>query len=149
MTVFYKLAILAAAAMAATAAPIVLPATPGRNTTAILNLGLKDNFDGPIRAEDSTFSGRGTWFTDKSGSCGKSFDTNDMIVAMNAEQMDGTAQCGRTVRITANGKTVDAKVVDTCPSQFCSSGALDMSQAVFKKLAPLDKGVIQIKWQFA
>ncbi|ORZ20957.1 RlpA-like double-psi beta-barrel-protein domain-containing protein-containing protein, partial [Lobosporangium transversale] len=94
------------------------------------------------------FSGRATWFTDKTGSCGKPFDTNDMIVAMNAAQMDGTSQCGRQVRITAKGQSVVATVVDTCPSRYCSSGSLDLSQAVFKKLAPLDVGVIQISWSF-
>ncbi|KAF8941226.1 RlpA-like double-psi beta-barrel-protein domain-containing protein-containing protein [Dissophora ornata] len=130
MTIFYKLAILATAALAAMAAPI---------TTAS---------DKVSTSSTGPFTGRGTWFTDTFGSCGKSFNTNDLIVAMNAEQMDGTAQCGRTVRITANGQTVDATVVDTCPSSSCSSGALDLSQAVFEQLAPLSQGVVQISWKF-
>ncbi|KAK3833990.1 MAG: RlpA-like double-psi beta-barrel-protein domain-containing protein-containing protein, partial [Linnemannia gamsii] len=96
-----------------------------------------------------SFSGRGTWFTDTTGSCDIDFDTNDMIVAMNAAQMGGTSQCGKSVKVSYGGKTVTAKVVDTCPSQYCTSGALDLSQAVFKKLAPLDVGVINIKWSFA
>ncbi|KAG0250605.1 hypothetical protein BGZ95_007146 [Linnemannia exigua] len=95
------------------------------------------------------FSGRGTWFTDTTGSCDVSFDTNDMIVAMNEAQMGGTSQCGKSVKISYGGKTATAKVVDTCPSQYCTSGSLDLSQAVFKKLAPLDVGVIDIKWSFA
>ncbi|KAG0283393.1 hypothetical protein BGZ96_012234 [Linnemannia gamsii] len=105
-----------------------------------------------IEASSSTgggFSGKGTWFTDTTGSCEVPFDTNDMIVAMNAAQMGGTSQCGKSVKISYGGKTTTAKVVDTCPSQFCSSGSLDLSQAAFKELAPLDVGVINIKWEFA
>ncbi|KAI8356794.1 RlpA-like double-psi beta-barrel-protein domain-containing protein-containing protein [Mortierella sp. GBAus27b] len=71
-----------------------------------------------------------------------------MIVAMNAHQMGGTAQCGKSVKITSGGKTVTARITDTCPAQFCSSGSLDLSQAVFKQLAPLSKGVISIEWEF-
>ncbi|KAK3831389.1 MAG: RlpA-like double-psi beta-barrel-protein domain-containing protein-containing protein [Linnemannia elongata] len=100
-------------------------------------------------ASGGEFSGRGTWFTDTTGSCDVPFNTNDMIVAMNEAQMGGSSQCGKSVKISYGGKTATAKVVDTCPSQFCSKGALDLSQAVFKKLAPLDVGVINIKWEFA
>ncbi|ORZ14463.1 RlpA-like double-psi beta-barrel-protein domain-containing protein-containing protein, partial [Lobosporangium transversale] len=96
----------------------------------------------------SPYSGRGTWFTDKVGSCGTPFDTNDMIVAMNAHQMGGTSQCGKTVKIHSGGKTVTARVTDTCPAQFCAPGSLDLSQAVFKQFAPLTQGVVQIQWEF-
>ncbi|KAF9358692.1 hypothetical protein BGX26_001128 [Mortierella sp. AD094] len=99
-------------------------------------------------AANGDFSGRGTWFTDTVGSCGTPFDTNDMIVAVNAAQMGGTSQCGRTVRITVGDKTAEGKVVDTCPSQFCSYGALDLSQALFKQFAPVNQGVLQIEWEF-
>jgi len=139
MTAFCKLALIATAALAAmvTAAPV---ATTTRNTSASLKASSS--------SDSGTFSGRGTWFTDTVGSCGTPFDTNDMIVAMNAEQMGGTSQCGREVSITANGKTVQGRVVDTCPAEYCASGALDLSQAVFKQLAPLSVGVIQITWEF-
>ncbi|KAG0317991.1 hypothetical protein BGZ97_004524 [Linnemannia gamsii] len=153
MAIFNKLALLATVALAAmvSAAPIDTT-VPVRHTTASKyppspSTGASD--DVVISARASSFSGRGTWFTDTVGSCGTPFDTNDMIVAMNAAQMGGTSMCGKTVRITSGGKTVTARVTDTCPSQFCSSGSLDLSQAVFSKLAPLDKGVIAISWEFA
>ncbi|KAF9540234.1 hypothetical protein EC957_004479 [Mortierella hygrophila] len=107
-----------------------------------------DNSVSSAASGSGDFSGRGTWFTDTTGSCEVPFDTNDLIVAMNAEQMKGTSQCGKSVKISFGGKTVTAKVVDTCPSQFCSSGALDLSQAAFKQLAPLSVGVININWEF-
>ncbi|KAG0082316.1 hypothetical protein BGZ93_007009 [Podila epicladia] len=94
-----------------------------------------------------SYSGRGTWFTDSVGSCGTQFTTSDMIVAMNAPQQGGNnAQCGKSVRIQHNGKSVTAKVVDTCPE--CASGSLDLSQAAFSSLASLDQGVIDITWSF-
>ncbi|KAF8975236.1 hypothetical protein BGZ46_009316 [Entomortierella lignicola] len=62
--------------------------------------------------------------------------------------MDGYSQCGRTVSITVGGTTVQAKVVDTCPAQYCAWGALDLSQAVFKQFAPLSQGVVQLTWDF-
>ncbi|KAF9575112.1 hypothetical protein EC968_004338 [Mortierella alpina] len=150
MTVFYKLAILATAALAAMAAPIdpQAPSEIPRNTSAPVIPASELDVVSAAASVDGVFTGRGTWFTDKTGSCNTSFDTNDMIVAMNEAQMHGTAQCGKSVKITYNGKTVNAKVVDTCPKQYCSSGSLDLSQAAFKQLAPLDKGVIEIKWQF-
>ncbi|KAF9933320.1 hypothetical protein BGZ67_004339 [Mortierella alpina] len=152
MTVFHKLAILATAALAAMAAPIDTQASSEvpRNTSApVIPASEMNVISAAASTGVGTFSGRGTWFTDKTGSCDTQFDTNDMIVAMNEAQMGGGAQCGKSVKITYNGKTVNAKVVDTCPKQYCSSGALDLSQAAFKKLAPLDDGVIDIKWQFA
>ncbi|KAF9434998.1 hypothetical protein BGZ76_007085 [Entomortierella beljakovae] len=103
----------------------------------------------------SKYSGRGTWFSDTTGSCGISFDQSDMIVALNEAQMgalDGSgSKCGQTLRVSYGGKTVNLKVVDTCPSQYCSSGDIDVSQAAFKELAggSLSKGVLSLKWEFA
>ncbi|KAF9108523.1 hypothetical protein BGX29_010993 [Mortierella sp. GBA35] len=147
MAIFTKLALIATAALAVAAAPI----TTLRHSTAVdLNLAHSLSTDSSsLVARAESFSGRGTWFTDASGSCEVDFDTNDLIVAMNEDQMGGTSMCGKSVRISYGGKSVTARVVDTCPSQYCSHGALDLSQAAFKKLAPLDAGVIQLKWSFA
>ncbi|KAK3828741.1 MAG: RlpA-like double-psi beta-barrel-protein domain-containing protein-containing protein [Benniella sp.] len=148
MAYIYKLALLAIAALAAIAAPIE---TSSRHTTAaaisFLGLGNSTVSTG-FHATGSTYSGRGTWFTDKSGSCGVSFDTNDMIAAVNEAQMGRNTKCGMKIRVNYQGKSVTVKVVDTCPSRYCSSGALDLSQAAFKRLAPLDKGEIYVKWEF-
>ncbi|KAF9134165.1 hypothetical protein BGW39_007903 [Mortierella sp. 14UC] len=121
------------------------PTSPSKGSDATPSPSKSDK----VSSSGGSFSGKGTWFTDTTGSCEVSFNTNDMIVAMNEAQMGGKSQCGKSVKISYGGKTATAKVVDTCPSQFCSSGSLDLSQAVFKKLAPLDVGVIDIKWEFA
>ncbi|OAQ36520.1 hypothetical protein K457DRAFT_64700 [Linnemannia elongata AG-77] len=130
------------------AAPI--DTTPVRHTTAPkITSSTPTEATEVVSAQGSGYSGKGTWFTDSTGSCGTSFDTNDMIVAMNEAQMGGTSMCGKSVRITSGGKSVTARVTDTCPSQYCNSGSLDLSQAVFSKLAPLSTGVISITWEFA
>ncbi|KAG0083319.1 hypothetical protein BGZ93_009101 [Podila epicladia] len=146
MAVIYKLAIVATAALAmVSAAPV-----NARHTTAteIPASEIPAASEPIISIAGSTYSGRGTWFTDTTGSCDIPFNTNDLIVAMNAAMMGGTAQCGRTVRVEHGGKSVTARVADTCPSQFCSSTSLDLSQAVFKQLAPLEAGEIDIQWSF-
>ncbi|KAF9903404.1 hypothetical protein EC991_003859 [Linnemannia zychae] len=150
MAIFNKLALLATVALAAMVSAAPIDTTPVRHTTAvkITSAAPSDSADDLIISAQG-FSGKGTWFTDTTGSCGTPFDTNDMIVAMNEAQMGGTSMCGKSVRITSGGKSVTARVTDTCPSQYCSSGSLDLSQAVFQKLAPLDTGVISISWEFA
>ncbi|KAF9127670.1 hypothetical protein BGX30_014701 [Mortierella sp. GBA39] len=143
MAIFNKLALLATVALAAmvSAAPIDTTSAPKITSST------EASEDLVVSAQGSSFSGRGTWFTGTVGSCGTPFDTNDLIVAMNAPQMGGTSMCGKSVLITSGGKTVTARVTDTCPS--CNSGSLDLSPAAFTQLAPLSTGVIPITWVFA
>ncbi|KAG0051761.1 hypothetical protein BGZ83_003325 [Gryganskiella cystojenkinii] len=150
MAIFNKITLLAVAALAltASAAPIDSTAATTTRHTSATEIPLADRQEISAASTASPFSGRGTWFTDSVGSCGQPFDTNQMIVAMNAAQMGGTSQCGRQVRIQSGGKTVTARVTDTCPAQFCQPGSLDLSQAVFKQLAALETGVIDIQWEF-
>ncbi|KAF9304502.1 hypothetical protein BGZ74_001404 [Mortierella antarctica] len=141
MAFIYKLAIVATAALAmVSAAPVTAHHTTDTEIPA--------SSESIITTAGTTYSGRGTWFTDSTGSCDISFNTNDMVVAMNAAMMGGTAQCGKTVRVEHGGKSVTARVTDTCPSQLCSSTSLDLSQAAFKQLAPLEAGEIDIQWSF-
>ncbi|KAF8928452.1 RlpA-like double-psi beta-barrel-protein domain-containing protein-containing protein [Dissophora ornata] len=159
MAIFFKLAVIATAALATmvSAAPIdttttatttaaAASATTGTRQTSAPMMSMEEQI--VTQGVSSPYSGRGTWFTDSVGSCGTPFTTKDMIVAMNADQMQGTSQCGRTVQIRSGGKTVTARVTDTCPSQYCKPGSLDLSQAVFEKLAPLSQGVVSIQWEF-
>ncbi|KAG0272231.1 hypothetical protein BGZ95_012028 [Linnemannia exigua] len=151
MAIFNKLALLATVALAAMVSAAPIDTTPIRHTTALKITSPAASTEGSddLIVSAQGFSGKGTWFTDTTGSCGTPFDTNDMIVAMNEAQMGGTSMCGKTVRISSGGKSVTARVTDTCPSQYCNSGSLDLSQAVFQKLAPLGAGVISITWEFA
>ncbi|KAH9979993.1 riboflavin aldehyde-forming enzyme [Lactifluus volemus] len=95
-----------------------------------------------------THTGRGTWYYPGLGNCGGTNGSNDLVVAMAKtfyDQNNGK-NCGQQVQITSNGKTVEATMVDSCPG--CGSNDLDMSPAVFKELAPLSLGVIDITWHF-
>ncbi|KAI8800215.1 RlpA-like double-psi beta-barrel-protein domain-containing protein-containing protein, partial [Cladochytrium replicatum] len=90
-------------------------------------------------------SGTMTYFNTGLGSCGWTTADSDFIVAMNVQQYS-LSVCGRTVCITNGGKTVQARVVDLCPS--CVYGKLDASPAVFSSFADLGKGVIDISWDY-
>ncbi|KAG2235550.1 hypothetical protein INT48_003113 [Thamnidium elegans] len=99
-------------------------------------------------------SGTATFFTPNRGSCGWKNSPNDLIVAMNGKDMKNQSGksnknplCGKMVEITnSSGTKIRAKIVDTCPG--CSKGDLDLSPAVFSKLAPLKKGVLKIQWKY-
>ncbi|KAG0316068.1 hypothetical protein BGZ97_007461 [Linnemannia gamsii] len=84
------------------------------------------------------YHGRGTWFSDTTGSCGVRFSQDDMIVALNEAQMGALygsrSRCGDRIRVKAN--------------RYCSHGALDLSRAAFKKFAPMSKGVLELEWSF-
>ncbi|KAF8934693.1 hypothetical protein BGZ47_010265 [Haplosporangium gracile] len=100
------------------------------------------------------YRGRGTWFSDTTGSCGVRFSQSDMIVALNQDQMGAysgsRSRCGDKIRVKAKGSSasVIVRVVDTCSSRYCKHGALDLSRAAFQKFSPLSKGVIELEWSF-
>ncbi|CAK5277397.1 unnamed protein product [Mycena citricolor] len=107
--------------------------------------------------------GHGTWFTQNgvaggqifvsnassvlsligSAACGTVHKDSDLIVALDTAMYKNGDNCGRKIQITnlANGQTVDATVADECPT--CDNNtSVDMSEAVFTKLAALSVGLI-------
>ncbi|KAF9927847.1 hypothetical protein FBU30_002810 [Linnemannia zychae] len=100
------------------------------------------------------YHGRGTWFSDTTGSCDISFTQDDMIVAVNQAQMGSMwgagSKCGQKILVKAKGSStsVVVRVVDTCPYRYCDYGALDLSRAAFQKFAPLSKGILELEWSF-
>jgi len=78
-----------------------------------------------------------------------------MVVAVSHSKYDAKAKsqnpnenpfCGKKVKVTYEGKSIEVKVVDRCPG--CSENDLDLSPSAFKKLAPLGKGRLkQVKWK--
>ncbi|PWN19485.1 hypothetical protein BCV69DRAFT_233354, partial [Microstroma glucosiphilum] len=91
------------------------------------------------------FSGTGTFYNPSTGpgACGKTFQKSDPIVAVNTAQFD-LSLCYTWITVTANGKSVQAEITDSCPS--CSYGDLDFSPAVFDQFATPDQGVFQMSW---
>ena len=100
---------------------------------------------GAAQAATLTGSGRGTWYDPGLGSCGGTYTSSDAVVALSTNF--GATYCGKSVQVTYGGKTVTAKVVDSCPS--CGPGDLDMSPAAFQALAPLDVGVEPVTWSIS
>ncbi|KAI8341110.1 RlpA-like double-psi beta-barrel-protein domain-containing protein-containing protein, partial [Chlamydoabsidia padenii] len=102
------------------------------------------------------FSGSGTYFDPKTqggvdGACGGPRESSKSdIVALNSAQYGPmnkkSKQCGRKVLIKHGEKATVATVQDACPG--CQEKSLDMTPAVFNKLANQKQGVIPITWCF-
>lgn len=90
--------------------------------------------------------GQGTYYDVGLGSCGWTNSNSQMVCALSGSIMNGNKKkyCGKSITIKSGSKSYSCKVVDTCPG--CDSKNVDMSPALFKKFAPLSKGVISITW---
>jgi hypothetical protein len=97
-----------------------------------------------------TRRGRGTWFHPGLGNCGQYNRDSDLIVAIGKGLYDrnGGSNCDQWVEIVnvANGRKAYGKTRDSC--QSCTDNDLDMSPAVFQKLASLGTGRITVSWHF-
>ncbi|KAI0780374.1 RlpA-like double-psi beta-barrel-protein domain-containing protein-containing protein, partial [Trametes elegans] len=80
------------------------------------------------------------------GACGGFSKNSDRVVALNSAQYAGGSHCGHKIRINHLGKSIDATVVDECPS--CGHGGIDLSPGAFGQLAALDVGVLPVTWRF-
>ncbi|KAG0366187.1 RlpA-like double-psi beta-barrel-protein domain-containing protein-containing protein [Gamsiella multidivaricata] len=157
MVKFASVAFLAFAALAS-AAPItpspsvkVDPVTPSPSVKIDSATADSDN----IFATDVKYTGKATWFTDSYGSCNIEWNgDSEPTVALNAHQMGavswGNPACNKRVLIVnqANGKSVEARIVDKCPGDECAWGSLDLSPAAFKQLGSLDTGILPIEWHY-
>ncbi|KAJ9479471.1 Dihydroxy-acid dehydratase [Pseudozyma hubeiensis] len=97
-------------------------------------------------SSDGTYEGKGTFFSPNQGACGKWNKPSDKIVALSKDIYDDGSHCFDTVRICHKGKCADASVADLCPG--CEHTSLDMTTSLFKELADLEVGVIDIQWSF-
>ncbi|KAL2158773.1 hypothetical protein VTH06DRAFT_3964 [Thermothelomyces fergusii] len=100
-------------------------------------------------------SGRFTWYNTGLGACGWWNNDNELVAALNHVDFDpytpngnpnNNSLCGRRIRVSYGGRSVDVTVVDRCPS--CNSGDLDLSPAAFRALADLNTGVIYGTWNW-
>ncbi|PWN42242.1 barwin-like endoglucanase, partial [Ceraceosorus guamensis] len=84
------------------------------------------------------------------GHCGQVNDDNTPLVALTTAMYGGGNHCGKNVKITnkKNGKTVTAKVADSCPT--CqTTQSLDLSVGAFQAIASLNDGQVEISWTWA
>ncbi|GAA5885069.1 hypothetical protein JCM16303_006389 [Sporobolomyces ruberrimus] len=123
--------------------------TPPKTTTTSQYVAPKTTTQAP--ASYGGNSGQATFYSQggSAGSCGSVAGDYDMVVAMSSSFGGYNQYCGRTVNIrnTQNGKTISARVADTCPG--CGYGSLDLSMGAFGALGSYDQGVLPISWSFA
>jgi len=80
--------------------------------------------------------------------CGGYHTSSEMICAAGASVFgNGNHPCGRTITIYNGHKQATCVLDDKCPS--CTGLSLDLSPAVFKALAPMSEGVLNVHWHFA
>jgi hypothetical protein len=100
-------------------------------------------------------TGTMTFYNDKGfGACGTSINAaTQMLVAVSyrwwttANPNKDPLCHGISVQVTYKGHTITVPVKDKCPS--CDATHIDLSQAAFKRLAPLSRGVVSgITWKF-
>ncbi|KAM0876609.1 hypothetical protein ACQ4PT_036062 [Festuca glaucescens] len=91
--------------------------------------------------------------------CDKSYHSDkELVVALSTGWFKNMARCGHRIKITANGNSVYAKVVDECDSVYgcddehnyeppCANNIVDASRAVWNALG-LDQnvGMEDITW---
>ncbi|QCX74194.1 Papain inhibitor precursor [Streptomyces sp. YIM 121038] len=123
--------------------------------TAVVGVALST---GPARADipiGRPMSGKATYYGIKGyGACGTPLDpTAQDLVAVSAAWWTGPNPnndplCrGVEVRVTYQGRTITVPVRDKCPS--CASTHIDLGEAAFRRLAPLETGVISgLTWKF-
>lgn len=98
--------------------------------------------------------GRATYYEAATGACGIPVAGPDVMITAVAEHLwDGSAVCGRCVRVTGPLGTVVVEITDQCPAgpnpQWCAGDAahLDLSEAAFAAVADPVRGVVHIEWE--
>ncbi|CAI0452920.1 unnamed protein product [Linum tenue] len=92
---------------------------------------------------------------------GKFHSDHDLVVALSTGWYEGGSRCGKMIRITQNGKSVEAMVVDECDSMQgcdqehaglppCKNNIVDGSPAVWDALGlAQDEGEVPVTWTMA
>lgn len=100
--------------------------------------------DCPALFQDLT--GTATFYAaDGTGNCSFDAEPTPMVAAVAAPDWNGSAHCGRCLRVWGPDGVVDVRVVDQCPE--CPSGHLDLSAEAFDVIAdPLD-GLVPVAFR--
>ena len=100
------------------------------------------------------YTGKATYYTPGADHCGSTSTSSDYVVAIsenlynsnNLSNEGVSGYCGKSITAHYNGKSVTAKIVDSCAS--CDDTHIDFSPVAFQQLDNLDIGVLQITWSF-
>ncbi|GKT46615.1 papain inhibitor [Colletotrichum spaethianum] len=125
-----------------------------------LGLGLSKRGGGkedlPLPTNQEVHTGDLTYYDVGLGACGQTYSDSDLIVAVShyiwdAVQSGGNPNsnplCGKKIRVRRDGEgSVDVTVVDRCTG--CEPTDLDLSPAVFDRLANKDQGRVTGTWSW-
>lgn len=103
------------------------------------------------------YEGDLTYYDPGLGACGYTNSGTDMVCAISHILFDAASTgsnpnenplCGLKLRLRRNGKSksVDVRIVDRCVG--CAVTDLDVTEAVFKRVAKLDQGRVFVKWSW-
>ncbi|XXG98002.1 hypothetical protein Hte_004318 [Hypoxylon texense] len=114
----------------------------------------------PLPSNKSIFTGELTYYDPALGACGILSSSSEDIVSVSHVIFDAASDgsnpnanplCGMTIRVTRDyvemgtgNQSVDVTVVDRCVG--CDATDLDLSIAVFTRLAPQDSGRVLGSW---
>lgn len=113
----------------------------------------------PLPGGTETYTGDLTYYNPGLGACGGTFGDNDAVVAVShiiwdKNQVGGNPNtnsfCGKKIRAqrvderTSKLASIDVTVIDRCTG--CKPTDLDVSPAMFKKLADPDLGRVKVDW---
>ncbi|KAK4183652.1 RlpA-like double-psi beta-barrel-protein domain-containing protein-containing protein [Podospora australis] len=100
-------------------------------------------------------SGKITFYEPGLGSCGLTSSGSDLVAAIGKSLFDASTVngnpnnnplCGKKIRVTVGGKSVEVTAVDSCPA--CTENDLDLSPAAFNQLADPAEGKVAASWEF-
>ncbi|KAF5845281.1 hypothetical protein GGP41_002871 [Bipolaris sorokiniana] len=121
--------------------------------------GKSDDTALPLPGGTQTFEGDLTYYNPALGACGQTHDDGDAVVAVSHILWDKNqvganpntnSFCGRKIRAhrinerTGKDASIDVTVIDRCTG--CKATDLDVSPAMFKKLADPDLGRVTVEW---
>jgi len=102
--------------------------------------------------------GKATFFYQQgqAGECGQVRSDSEMLIAIDKswwpdyETNSESSLCGKWIEVTntENGKSVEAEVVDVCPT-CVSDNSLDLSTGAFDQIASENTGTVSITWKWA
>ncbi|KAJ5057756.1 RlpA-like double-psi beta-barrel-protein domain-containing protein-containing protein [Bipolaris maydis] len=121
--------------------------------------GKSDDIALPLPGGAQTFEGDLTYYNPGLGACGQTHGDGDPVVAVSHILWDKNqvganpntnSLCGRKIRAhrvderTGKDASIDVTVIDRCTG--CKPTDLDVSPAMFKKLADPDLGRVKVEW---
>jgi expansin (peptidoglycan-binding protein) len=79
------------------------------------------------------------------GNCMFPPPADGLYVALSPSEYDNAAPCGSYLEVRGPDGSVRVEVFDQCPP--CAAGHIDLSEAAFAKIAPLDAGLVSVSYE--